>query len=287
MNKRQIVAKAIELTLPALHARGQMPHLALPDAPVAVQGDPLRLAQIVGNLLNNAVKFTQPDERIDIVLRTHDGHAELTVADAGIGIAPELLTQVFERFVQGEQQLQRAAGGLGLGLAIARSLARLHGGTIEAHSAGAGQGSSFIVRLPLARDEAPAALPAEAAPTDTRPRLKLLLVDDNRDALVVLADWLTLEGHDVSTADSAETALELMDTTRFDAGIFDIGLPGLSGHDLARRVRADPRSQGMVLVALTGYGQESDRSKALAAGFDAHFPKPPDLERIQDALYRT
>jgi signal transduction histidine kinase/ActR/RegA family two-component response regulator len=282
---RDTVAKAIELTLPALHARGHMPHVSLPAAPVTVHGDPLRLAQIVGNLLNNAAKFTQPDERIEIALRAQDGQAELTVADAGIGIAPELLSQVFERFVQGEQQLQRAAGGLGLGLAIARSLARLHGGTIEAHSDGPGQGSSFTVRLPLARDEAPAALPAAVTPADTRPRLKLLLVDDNRDALVVLADWFTLEGHDVSTADSAEAALELLETTRFDAGVFDIGLPGLSGYDLARRVRADARSRGMVLLALTGYGQESDRGKALEAGFDAHFAKPPDLERIQDALY--
>ncbi|MFM9924416.1 ATP-binding protein [Variovorax sp. H27-G14] len=283
---RDTVAKALELTLPALQARTHMPHVSLPAAPVAVQGDPLRLAQIVGNLLNNAAKFTRPDERIDITLRTHEGHAELTVADAGIGIAPALLAQVFERFVQGEQQLQRAAGGLGLGLAIARSLVRLHGGTIAAHSEGPGQGSRFTVRLPLARDEAPAALSPVAAPADARARLRLLLVDDNRDALVVLADWFTLEGHEVRTAESAERALELLQAESFDAGIFDVGLPAMSGHDLARRVRADARSRGMVLLALTGYGQESDRGKALDAGFDAHFAKPPDLARIQDALYR-
>lgn len=285
---RDTVAKALELTLPALQARGQMPHVLLPDAPVSVQGDPLRLAQIVGNLLNNAAKFTQPDERIDIALRTHDGQAELTVADAGIGIAPALLSQVFERFVQGEQQLQRAAGGLGLGLAIAHSLTRLHGGTIEAYSAGPGQGSTFTVRLPLARAEAALPLLTASASADTRPRLRLLLVDDNRDALVVLADWFTLEGHEVSTADSAERALELLQTQSapFDAGIFDVGLPGMSGHDLARRLRADARWQGMVLLALTGYGQESDRDKARSAGFDAHFAKPPDLQRIQDALFR-
>jgi signal transduction histidine kinase len=301
---RDVVAKAIELTLPALQARREMPRVSLPEAPVPVQGDPLRLAQIVGNLLNNAAKFTPPEEHIEITLRmegtestggtggakgTKGGHAVLTVADTGIGIAPELLAQVFERFVQGAQQLQRAAGGLGLGLAIARSLAQLHGGAIEAHSAGAGRGSTFTVRLPLAQAEAPAqpALPGKAA--DARARLRLLLVDDNRDALVVLADWFVLEGHDVATADSAEAALALLEGegARFDAGIFDIGLPGLSGHDLARRVRADARWRRMVLVALTGYGQESDRGKALDAGFDAHFPKPPDLERIQDALYRT
>lgn len=284
---RDTVAKAIELTLPALQARAEMPRVSLPDAPVPVQGDPLRLAQIVGNLLNNAAKFTAPDARIDIALRTDGHHAELTVADAGIGIAPELLAQVFERFVQGAQQLQRAAGGLGLGLAIARSLVRLHGGSIAAHSAGQGQGSTFTVRLPLAPAEAPAQLlPAPGQAPEARPPLRLLLVDDNRDALSVLAEWFTLEGHHVTTADSAEGALPLLDGQDFDAGIFDVGLPGMSGHDLARHVRSHAGRRGMVLLALTGYGQESDRGKALEAGFDAHFPKPPDLARIQQALYR-
>ena len=283
---RDTVAKAIELTLPALQARAGMPRVSLPDAPVPVQGDPLRLAQIVGNLLNNAAKFTAPDARIDIALRTDGHHAELTVADAGIGIAPDLLAQVFERFVQGAQQLQRAAGGLGLGLAIARSLVRLHGGSITAHSAGQGQGSTFTVRLPLAPAEAPAQLPAPGQAPEVRPRLRLLLVDDNRDALSVLAEWFTLEGHQVTTADSAESALPLLDGQDFDAGIFDVGLPGMSGHDLARHVRSHAGRRGMVLLALTGYGQESDRGKALDAGFDAHFPKPPDLAQIQQALYR-
>ena len=284
---RDTVAKAIELTLPALQARAEMPRVSLPDAPVPVQGDPLRLAQIVGNLLNNAAKFTAPDARIDIALRTDGHHAELTVADAGIGIAPELLAQVFERFGQGAQQLQRAAGGLGLGLAIARSLVRLHGGSIAAHSAGQGQGSTFTVRLPLAPAEVPAQLlPAPGQAPEARARLRLLLVDDNRDALSVLAEWFTLEGHHVTTADSAEGALPLLDGQDFDAGIFDVGLPGMSGHDLARHVRSHAGRRGMVLLALTGYGQESDRGKALEAGFDAHFPKPPDLARIQQALYR-
>jgi signal transduction histidine kinase/ActR/RegA family two-component response regulator len=284
---RDVAAKAIELTQPALQPRARMPRLSLPDQPVPVLGDPLRLVQIVCNLLNNAAKFTQPTDGIALDLRMVGGQAELSVSDEGIGIAPELLPHVFERFVQGAQQLQRAAGGLGLGLAIAQSLAKLHGGLIEAQSAGAGQGSRFIVRLPLAgaaatEPEAPADAAAIGAPT-----LRLLLVDDNLDALDVLAEWFALEGHEVRKAGSAEEALQLLEAGPVDAGIFDIGLPGMSGHELARRVRERERESGtrrMALIALTGYGQESDRRQALEAGFDAHFSKPADLGKLREAL---
>lgn len=284
---RDVAAKAIELTQPALQPRARMPRLGLPDQPVPVLGDPLRLVQIVCNLLNNAAKFTQPTDEIVLDLRMADGQAELSISDEGIGIAPELLPHVFDRFVQGAQQLQRAAGGLGLGLAIAQSLAKLHGGLIEAQSAGEGQGSRFIVRLPLAgaaatEAEAPADAAAIGAPT-----LRLLLVDDNLDALDVLAEWFALEGHDVRKAGSAEEALQLLEAGPVDAGIFDIGLPGMSGHELARRVRERERESGtrrIALLALTGYGQESDRRQALEAGFDAHFSKPADLGKLREAL---
>ena len=282
---RDVVAKAVELTLPALQSRSDMPQVSMPAEPVPVRGDPLRLTQIVCNLLNNAAKFTAPHKGIALTLHAGATQAELAVRDEGIGIAPQLLPHVFERFIQGEQQLQRASGGLGLGLAIAQSLARLHGGSITAHSAGLDQGSTFTLHMPLAATTA--ALPAAVAVA--RPPMKalrLLLVDDNQDALHALAEWFTLEGHQVLMAGSAEEALEILAREPADAGIFDVGLPGMSGYDLARRVRATPGLQAMALLALTGYGQESDRSKAIDAGFDAHFSKPADLLKLQDALQR-
>ncbi|MET3513923.1 signal transduction histidine kinase/ActR/RegA family two-component response regulator [Pseudacidovorax sp. 1753] len=293
LDLRDVVARALELTLPALQQRGDMPDVTLPADPVPVQGDPLRLAQVVGNLLNNAAKFTEPGKAIRVVLTVHTAGphplAVLQVIDEGIGIAPELLPRVFERFVQGEQPLQRAAGGLGLGLAIAQSLTHLHGGAITVRSEGTGRGSTFELRLPLH-----VASPAPAEPSlvlGQAPRvLSVLVVDDNQDAADSLASWLELEGHAVRVAYSAEAALEALLQQASDAAIVDIGLPGLSGHELASRLRAQPRTAHMALIALTGYGREADRSKALAAGFDDHFAKPAQVEillarlRALDAL---
>ncbi|MDQ0608119.1 signal transduction histidine kinase/ActR/RegA family two-component response regulator [Variovorax sp. W1I1] len=285
LDLRDIVAKAIELTLPALQMKAQMPSISLPAEPVPVTGDPLRLAQIVCNLLNNAAKFTSPTQRISLTLRATAGEAELAVADEGVGIAPELLPHVFERFVQAEQQLQRAAGGLGLGLAIARSLTELHGGTIEASSAGLERGSTFTVRLPLAAGSTRVDADAPSCEPFTR-SLRLLLVDDNADALESLAEWFVLEGHQVLTAGSAEDALALLKTESVDGGIFDLGLPGMSGYELARLIRADDRVGRIALLALSGYGQQSDRNKALESGFDGHFSKPAHLSTLLTTLQR-
>ncbi|QSI33291.1 response regulator [Variovorax sp. RKNM96] len=283
LDLRDIVAKAIELTLPALQTKAEMPSISLPAEPVPVTGDPLRLAQIVCNLLNNAAKFTSPAQRIALALRTTAAEAELVVADEGVGIPPALLPHVFDRFVQAEQQLQRAGGGLGLGLAIARSLTELHGGSIEASSAGPDQGSTFTVRLPLSTASARVVAAAPAHEPFAR-TLRLLLVDDNADALESLAEWFVLEGHQVLTAGNAEDALALLERESVDGGIFDLGLPGMSGYDLARRVRADARLSKIALLALSGYGQESDRNKALEAGFDGHFAKPADLSKLLGTL---
>jgi signal transduction histidine kinase/ActR/RegA family two-component response regulator len=285
LDMRDIVTKAIELTLPALQTKAEMPSISLPAEPVPVAGDPLRLAQIVGNLLNNAAKFTTAAQRIALTLRTRGNEAELVVSDEGVGIAPELLPHIFERFVQAEQQLQRAGGGLGLGLAIARSLTELHGGSIEAGSQGTGRGSTFTVRLPLST----ASARPDVSVRDQEPfarTLRLLLVDDNSDALGVLAEWFLLEGHQVLTAGNAEDALELLKRESVDGGIFDLGLPGMSGYELARRVRADDRLQKIALLALSGYGQQADRTRALEAGFDAHFSKPADLSQLLATLQR-
>lgn len=281
LDLRDVVARALELTLPVLQQRPEMPVVRLPAEPVPVHGDPLRLAQVVGNLLNNAAKFTEAGKAIRVVLAVDTAAAHpqavLQVIDEGIGIAPELLPRVFERFVQGEQPLQRAAGGLGLGLAIAQSLAGLHGGAITVHSAGVGRGSTFELRLPL---HALPAAAAEAAAPPALPRqvLSLLVVDDNRDAADSLASWLELEGHRVRVVYSAEAALDALAEQPAEGAIVDIGLPGLSGHELATRLRAQPATARMALIALTGYGREADRHKALAAGFDDHFAKPAQVE---------
>jgi CheY-like chemotaxis protein len=218
-----------------------------------------------------------------VALSIVGAQAELAVSDQGVGIARELLPHVFERFVQGTQQLQRASGGLGLGLAIAQSLSRLHGGAIEASSEGEGKGSSFLLRLPLLAEEN-AGVPDIERPRTPARGLRLMLVDDNLDALKMLAEWCTLEGHAVRMAGSAEEALQMLEKEEADAGIFDIGLPGMSGYELARRVRSDPRTQAMALVALTGYGQETDKEHAVGAGFDDHFAKPADVERVLERL---
>ncbi|CAN5453824.1 hypothetical protein BH10PSE18_BH10PSE18_32760 [soil metagenome] len=286
VDMRDIVAKAIELTLPAYQARAALPQVTLPAKAVPVHGDPLRLAQIVGNLLNNAAKFSEPDSRVEAVLRIDRSDAVLEVRDAGIGISADLLPRVFERFVQGAQPLHRAKGGLGLGMAIARSLTTLHGGSIDAFSEGTDQGSIFTVRLPLVQAAAPAQ-PVAVADLQATRLLKVLIVDDNRDALDALAECLVLEGHEVVTAGTAEDALALLETQDAkdpEAGIFDIGLPGMSGYALAERMRGAPRHRHMVLFALTGYGQAADRDQALAAGFDAHFSKPVDLQQMQAEL---
>ncbi|OUM01696.1 hybrid sensor histidine kinase/response regulator [Variovorax sp. JS1663] len=287
---RDVVARALELTLPALQQRERMPDVQLPSSPVPVRGDPLRLAQIVGNLLSNAAKFTAPGDAIRIVLATDATagapQAVLRVEDEGIGITPELLPRVFDRFVQGEQALHRAAGGLGLGLPIAQSLARLHGGAITAESGGPGQGTTFEVRLPLhlARD-APIALGDSAAAVTQS--LSLLVVDDNRDAAESLASWLEIEGQEVRVATSAEEALERLAQARCDGAIIDIGLPGMNGYELAARLRADEATRSMALIALTGYGRDADRQRALEAGFDDHFAKPAQPELLLARLVRA
>ncbi|WP_077001534.1 ATP-binding protein [Variovorax sp. KK3] len=289
---RDVVARALELTLPALQQRERMPDVQMPSTPVPVRGDPLRLAQIVGNLLSNAAKFTTPEGSIRVVLTTSDAaaaapQAVLRVEDDGIGITPELLPRVFERFVQGEQALHRAAGGLGLGLPIAQSLAKLHGGGITVDSDGPGQGTSFEVRLPL-NVEAPHEPASAVAPTAAVAQpLSLLVVDDNRDAAEGLASWLELEGHTVRVALSAEQALDLLSDKPCDGAVIDIGLPGMNGYELATRLRSDEATCRMALIALTGYGRDADRQKALEAGFDDHFAKPAQveilLERLTDA----
>jgi signal transduction histidine kinase/ActR/RegA family two-component response regulator len=283
---RDVVGRALELTHPLLHERSRAPEIELGDAPVPVSGDPVRLAQVVTNLLTNAAKFSAPDQRIAVELVRRGDVAELSVSDGGAGIPAELLPHVFDRFVQGEQALQRASGGLGLGLAIAKNLIELHGGRIAAASAGAGRGACFTVTLPLL-DEADAALvPAPAAAAVPARRARVLIVDDNEDAAQSLALMLRLEGNEVCTAPDGLQALALLDEFVPEAAVLDIGLPKMSGYELAAALRADPRTRSIALVALTGYGRAHDRERALEAGFDEHLVKPVELDVLLTALHR-
>lgn len=283
---RDVVTHALELAQPLMQQRARMPGIVLPSAPVVVLGDALRLAQLVSNLLSNAAKFTPPVKSITVTLAALDGMAELSVSDEGVGIGADLLPRVFDRFVHAEQPPQRAGGGFGLGLAIVRNLAQLHGGSIDATSAGAGKGSTFRLRLPLAPGgpEVPAIVHAVVPPSG--PPLRLLFIDDNQDAVRLLADWYRLEGHAVRVAHSAEQAFERLYEEAADAAVVDIGLPDISGYEFARRVRANSRWAPMALVALTGYGQPDDLKAAFDAGFGAHFTKPADMHELLASLRR-
>jgi CheY-like chemotaxis protein len=283
-----VVARALEAMRPQLEARRHGLEARLAPHAVPVDGDPTRLAQIVQNLLSNAVKYTPEGGVITVTLAREAEFAVLRIRDTGIGMAADLLPTVFDPFVQGHRTLDRTDGGLGIGLTLVRRLVELHGGSVEAASEGPDKGSELTVRLPLAlgreistggRERAANALPAV--------RRRLLVVDDNRDAADTLAALLETMGHDVRTAYDGPGALAAAAELRPDAVFLDIGLPGISGLEVARRMRRMPELAGTTLVAFTGYGQEEDRRGALSAGFDHHVVKPvaiAELAAIVEAL---
>ncbi len=282
------VSKAIEMTSPLLEQRSQRLEVDIDDDGRAlhVKGDIARLAQVVANLLNNAAKYTEQGGRIELSAKRDGEHVVIRVRDHGIGISKEALPQIFESFVQEARSLHRAQGGLGLGLTIVRSLVESHGGTVTAHSEGAKRGSLFTVRLPAASVGADAPL----ASTEGRfvsgvgiaavPQ-RVLVVDDNPDAAATLADALAAAGHDTRVAHDGPTALRIAATFHPEVAVLDIGLPVMDGFELAERLK---NANHVRLVAVTGYGQESDVRRARAAGFDAHFVKPVNLERLLDAV---
>lgn len=255
--------------------------VAVDGHPVWVDGDATRLEQVVTNLVSNALKFTPPGGTIRVWAGLEDAEAVLRVSDTGAGITADLLPRIFDLFVQGEQPPDRASGGLGIGLTLVRQLVELHGGRIEARSAGLGQGSVFTIRLPLATASAKrgASEPAEAvAPC------RILLVEDNADARDMLLAMLSLERHDVVTASDGPAGVDAALRERPDVALIDIGLPGLNGYEVARRIRATQSGRGIKLIALTGYGQNEDMRQAREAGFDLHLVKPVDPRRLDEAL---
>jgi PAS domain S-box-containing protein len=284
-----LVTRAVEMARPFIDAEGHRLVVELPAEPLRIEADPVRVAQVLGNLLHNAAKYTDHGGTIQLTAHCEGCQAVVRVRDTGIGIAPEFLPRIFDMFVQADRRTKSSQGGMGIGLTLVRSLVEMHGGQVEAFSDGPGRGSEFVIRLPLATTHhgpMPAAdPPASAAPVLASPAsVKVLVVDDNIDAADSLAMLLRLQGHAARVALDGSAALNLAAADPPDVAFLDLGMPGMDGYELARRFREDPILRRVRLVALTGWGQEQDRRRTKEAGFDLHLVKPAEPEAIQHAL---
>jgi CheY-like chemotaxis protein len=283
----EVVRLALEAARPEIEAARHTVEIDLPPDPPIVNGDLHRLAQVMTNLLNNAARYTPPGGHIAVAARVENGAAVLRVRDTGSGIDPRALESIFEMFVQASPRQKRAGGGLGIGLALARRIAELHGGALEAHSEGPGQGSEFTLRLPLMQGQsADAELAAQAEPP-ALPRVvprRVLVVDDNVDAATTLGRVLQSLGHDTCVVHDGAQALARVAEFHPDIVLLDIGMPGLDGYEVARRLRALKGERPFRIVAVTGWGQEADREKARDAGFDVHLVKPVEVSDLVRAL---
>jgi PAS domain S-box-containing protein len=280
-----IIAHAVETAQPILDAQGQELVLSVPSESLRLEADPTRLAQVIGNLLNNAAKFSYRAGRVWLTAEREHDEAVVRVRDEGAGISPALLPHLFDLFVQGNLSLERSQGGLGIGLTIVRKLVELHGGKVTARSEGPGKGSEFVVRLPMLQG---AAKPLDAGPRrDLVPQAmsrRVLIVDDNVDATQSMAVLLQLWGYEVRVAHSGQDALPKAEAFQPEVVLLDIGLPGMNGYEVAQRLRAQPRFDKTILIAVTGYGQEGDRRRSKDAGFNHHLTKPVDPDALQRLL---
>lgn len=277
-----VIQGAVETSRPHLDQDGKELAVILPAEPIYLNADAVRLTQVFANLLNNAAKFSQPNGHIRLASERQGSDAVITVSDDGDGIAPEALPNIFETFSQGTHSLERHQEGLGIGLSLVRGLVELHGGTVEAQSDGRGKGSQFIVRLPVMLAE-PAPLPTTTAEPAAK-RRRLLIADDLKDSADSLALLLRMKGHDVTTAYDGEAALLVAMEFKPEVILLDIGMPKRNGYDTCRQLRREPWTKGMVIVALTGWGQEEDRQRARDAGFDHHMVKPVNPEELNRLL---
>jgi PAS domain S-box-containing protein len=282
----EVLYAAVETSRPLIEACGHELSVSVPPVPVFIDGDLTRLAQVVSNLLNNAAKYTERGGRITLTAERQGSDAVVSVRDTGVGIPAAMLARVFDMFTQVDRSLDRTHGGLGIGLTLVKRLVELHGGSITAHSDGPGRGSEFVVRLPavIESPRAPERSDRPGEPAAPAAALRILAVDDNRDAAASLGMLLRIMGHDVRTAHDGLEAIELADEFRPDVTLLDIGLPKLNGYEAARRIRQQPWGRGMVLIATTGWGQESDRRLSRESGFDHHLVKPLDPAALLDLL---
>ncbi|MEO6711256.1 MAG: ATP-binding protein, partial [Planctomycetota bacterium] len=276
-----ILRDAVDSIRPQLARAGLELTVALPSAPILLHGDTVRLAQVFGNLLTNACKYTGRGGCITLQAERDGSEAVVSVADTGIGIPREMLSRVFEMFVQVDKSIERSQGGLGIGLTLVRKLVEMHGGSVSARSEGEGLGSQFIVRLPLLIDAPQPVAPSTSQEQPLRIRARrILIVDDNQDSVLSLAALLDLNGCETQTARDGVEAVEKAEWYRPEIVLLDIGLPKLSGYDACRAIRAQASGRDIVIVALTGWGQDEDRLKSIEAGFDSHLVKPVEHDRL-------
>jgi PAS domain S-box-containing protein len=289
LRKRQVelapvIRQAVLAAQPLAEAAGQTLDVDVPDEPIHMHADPVRLTQVFGNLLNNSCKYTPPGGAIRVTVHRDGDDVVVTVSDTGIGIPADKLGTIFEMFTQVDGSLEQSQGGLGIGLTLVKRLVEMHGGTVEAQSAGEGRGSAFEIRLPALQSMTDAATPAASDTRPTGSTHRILVVDDNTDSADSLAMLLELTGHEVYTAHDGHSAIDSAEQHRPDVILLDIGLPVLSGHEVCRRIRQQPWGQAMVLIALTGWGQDEDRRRSQEAGFDGHLVKPVDHTHLLTLL---
>lgn len=278
-----ILAGAIEASRPLIELRRHELTVTYPPEPVRLNADATRLVQVVTNLLNNAAKYSEEGGNIWLTAEREGAEVLISVRDTGIGIPSEMLPKIFDLFTQVDRSLDRSEGGLGIGLTLVRRLVEMHGGTVQAFSKGPGHGSEFVVRLPTC---AAVATPSGPHPSESQSamQLRILVVDDNVDAAESLGLLLRIQGHEIQTAHDGADALRLASVFRPDVVLLDIGLPRLDGYEVARRLRKDDNTRRCLLVAMTGYGQEEDRRKSRAAGFDLHIVKPVHPDAVREIL---
>ena len=283
-----IVERSVEASAPRTQSREQQLVVKLPDVPIEIDGDAVRLAQVLSNLVNNASKFSAPHAVIHVTATYGNGEVRITVKDPGAGIAPEFLPNIFDLFAQGDQSLDRSEGGLGIGLTLVKHLVELHGGRVAAHSEGPGKGAEVTVWLPAKRiaQAAPAIAPIVARPSPSRGSApaRILVVDDLQASAETLMTLLEMEGFEVKTAHEGVAALQIAEVFKPDVVLLDIGLPGMNGFEVANRLRSQPHSQNALLIALTGYGEAESRSRSEQAGFDFHMVKPADVNLLLSML---
>jgi CheY-like chemotaxis protein/two-component sensor histidine kinase len=283
-----VVGLAVEASRPLLEDYRHTLTVQLPPNSILLDADPARISQVLSNLLNNAAKYTPEGGEISLVTEESGNDVIIRVRDNGIGITPDLLPKMFDLFVQADQSLSRSRGGLGIGLTVVRSLVEMHDGTVTVQSKGPGHGSEFSIRLPRVDKPAACAPPDSSTSLDEPdfdlPRRRILVVDDSLRNAVSLEVLLRALGHEVHTAHDGMAALDLLRELRPDVVLLDIGLPLVDGYEVARLCRQEPALEHVVLVALTGYGQEEDRLRSREAGFDAHLVKPVNLEELRVLL---
>jgi two-component system, sensor histidine kinase len=280
-----IIRGAIETSNPLIEAKQHQLAISLPPEPIRLHGDEIRLEQVFANLLNNAAKYTDPGGQIWLTARPVGNEVVVTVRDNGIGLLPEMRSMVFEMFMQADRSTNRSQGGLGIGLTLVKNLVELHGGTIEVASGGKGQGSEFVVRLPMIADPHPISnRPTVSQQSNNSLPQRVLVVDDNEDSASSLAMLLKFLGMEIRVANDGPTALEIINSYRPHTVLLDIGMPGMDGFAVARRVRERPEFDNTILIALTGWGQAEDRDRTREAGFDHHLVKPADIATLKSLL---